>query len=397
MGKRYVIHLTILVLICLQLLVPAHAWSVEGHTLVTTRAVQLLPQPWRTFFQQYNWLLNESVAYPDTLYRGADPAEGPRHFVDLEVWNPNDPSTGTLPQSVNEFTMKMESAIMNRDWNAMFLDAGRVAHYIADDTQPYHSTKYYNPATRNGVRLHQILDASMIDHLSELRMINENQFGQLTPIGNLTQFALDTAAQSHSFLPIINRTLIDENRSWSQELTKIIENRTNTAIVAVARVWYTAIVNARMSPPDIPNSNSLSIVVENYQTNREGASTIRIGIVDALGIKTPATVSLVVNGALYRGHVAKAIPPIGEYEIILEAGTHTGTFTFRADRTGYTSAVVGVTMIGSSTTQGMQATSPLTSSSLVSVSQLTIQIGAVVTLIAIILVLLRYRRSFTNS
>jgi hypothetical protein len=41
-------------------------------------------------------LLNETTAYPDTYYREADPNEPPRHFIDLEIWNPKDPSTGIL-------------------------------------------------------------------------------------------------------------------------------------------------------------------------------------------------------------------------------------------------------------------------------------------------------------
>jgi hypothetical protein len=97
-------------------------------------------------------LLAETVTYPDTYYRESDPNESPRHFIDLEIWNPNDPSTGILPQAVEEFTGEMESAIRAKDWNSMFIDAGD-CHYMADVTQPYHTTVNYDPQTRNVRRL----------------------------------------------------------------------------------------------------------------------------------------------------------------------------------------------------------------------------------------------------
>lgn len=397
MRIKQVVFVAFLILCLMQICMPLSAWSVEGHAVVATRAIRLLPQPWRTFFQYYGGLVNETVAYPDTLYRGNDPSEAPRHFVDLEVWNPNLPSTGTLPESVNEFTGKMETAIRNKDWNAMFLHAGRVAHYMADDAQPYHSTKNYNPTTKNGVGLHQVLDSSMIDHLAELRVIDESQVGQLTPIKNLTQFALDTAIQSHSFLPVINRTLINDNLPWSSELTMIIENRTNTAIIAVARVWLTAIVNANVSPPEIPQTNSLSIMMESFQINQNGVRIIRVGVVDALGIKTRATVTLTVDGATSRGQVANVIPPVGEYVIVLGAGNYSGGFTVRAQKTGYASGVLEIST-NASTLQQIQTYASVRSTSfdLTTVNVSTVQLAVLSVLIVVVLALW-FRRRFRGS
>ena len=399
MRIRQVVFVTSLILCLMQFYVPLNAWTVEGHSVVATRAIRLLPQPWRTFFQYYGWLVNETVAYPDTLYRGNDPSEAPRHFADLEVWTPNDPLTGTLPQSVNEFAMKMETAIRSRDWNSMFLHAGRVAHYMADDTQPYHSTKHYNPTTKNGVGLHQVLDASMTDHLAELHIIDESQISQLTPISNLTQFALDTAVQSHSFLSIINRTLIDQNLPWSPELTRIIENRTNTAILAVARVWWTAMASVNIMPPDVPKTNSLSIMMESFQINQNGVRTIRVGVVDALGIRTHATVTLTVDGTTYRGQVANVIPPVGEYVIVLGAGNYNGGFSVRALKTGYASGILEISTGASSTVQQIQtyATVKSTSLDLATVNFPTVQLAELAVLIVAVLTLVWFRRMLRGS
>jgi hypothetical protein len=113
---------------------PVAAWSIDTHPIIAKVAIDLLPSPWGQFFEYYEWLLNETTAYPDTHYRESDPNEGSRHFIDLEIWSMNDPSTGTLPQAIDQFTTQMESAIRANDWNSMFLDAGRIAHYMADAT-----------------------------------------------------------------------------------------------------------------------------------------------------------------------------------------------------------------------------------------------------------------------
>ena len=359
---RSLILLALAVLSIACIIPRSHAWSLEGHQIIVKYAVALLPPSWKEFFEYYGWLLNETTTYPDTYYRELNPTESPRHYVDLEVWNPNSPSTGTLPQSVSEFGKKMQSALEAGDWNSMFLYAGRVAHYMADATQPYHSTINYDPQTKNGVGLHQILDASIAAHISEFTIVNSSAV-TLSPIGNLTVFALDTAIQSHSFLPVINQTLIDEGLDWSPEPTRIVENRTNTAIIDVARVWYTAILSSRIEAPVLPSVNRLSIVIENLSFTSE-SSTISLHVDDALGVKTDANVQMVLNNSIIPAFVANVFPPAGEYVIVLAKEIHPTNFTLTAARTGYDSSSLHVQVPQSinaqSLTQEISTVSPST-------------------------------------
>ena len=328
-----------------------HAWSIAGHQIIVKYAASLLPNGWKEFFEYYGWLLNETTTYPDTYYREFDPTEAPRHYVDLEVWNPSNPSTGTLPQSVAEFEGKMQLALGDKDWNSMFLYAGRVAHYIADATQPYHSTINYNPLSRNGVELHQVLDSSLAAHISEFKLLNSSTVS-LKPIGNLTEFALDTAIQSHTFLPVINQTLIDEGLDWSPELTRIVENRTNTAIIAVARVWYTAILSAHIGAPVLPAVNQLHIAIENVSTTTD-SSTIIFHVNDVLGIRTYADVTMVLNNSTIHAFVANVFPPVGEYVIVLGRDISLSNFTLTATRIGYNSSSLFVSVPQSTTSQSL--------------------------------------------
>jgi hypothetical protein len=328
---------------------PAAAWSIDAHSAIAKAAAELLPSPWRQFFAYYAGLLAETATYPDTYYRESDPNESPRHFIDLEIWNPNDPSTGTLPQAVEEFTGEMESAIRAKDWNSMFIDAGRVSHYMADVTQPYHTTVNYDPQTRNGVGAHQLFESTSLAHLSEIRMVGSADVGPIIPISNMTTFVIETAIESHSFLSSINQTLIDEGLQWSPELTNIVENRTNAAIIATARVWYTAMVRSNSLPPELPKTDELSIVVESIALNSTSYGVITLHVTDALGVKTRADVSLSVDGSTFRGQVANVVPPVGEYVIAVPSGTYNANFVLTAQKEGYRPAEVNLP-IGTPTT-----------------------------------------------
>jgi len=328
---------------------PVVAWSIDTHPIIAKAATDLLPNPWRQFFTYYEWLLKETAAYPDTYYRESDPNEPPRHFIDLEIWNPSDPSTGTLPQAVEEFTAEMGSAIRAKDWNSVFLDAGRLCHYMADATQPYHTTVNYNPSTKDGVGVHQLFESAAAAHLSEFRLVSSADVGVIEPVSNVTTFVLETAIQSNSFLSPINRTIIDEGLEWSPELTNIVENRINAATVATARVWYTAITRSGSLPPELPKVDALSIVVESVALNSTDYGIIRLHVTDLLGVKTPADVSLSVDGSTFRGQVANVVPPVGEYVIAVPSGTYNANFVFTAQKQGYQPAVVTVP-VGTPTT-----------------------------------------------
>jgi hypothetical protein len=360
---------------------PAAAWSIDAHSAIAKAATELLPSPWRQFFAYYAELLAEIATYPDTYYRESDPNESPRHFIDLEIWNPNDPSTGTLPQAVEEFTEELESAIRAKDWNSMFIDAGRLCHYMADVTQPYHTTVNYDPQTRSGVGAHQLFESTSLAHLSEIRMVGSADVGLIIPISNMTTFVIETAIESHSFLSSINQTLIDEGLQWSPELTNIVENRTNAAIIATARVWYTAMVRSNSLPPELPKTDELSIVVESIALNSTSYGVITLHVTDALGVKTRADVSLSVDGSTFRGQVANVVPPVGEYVIAVPSGTYNANFVLTAQKEGYRPAEVNLP-IGT----------PTTSTTIAAVNVPYPTVVALTVMVAALVALIWYRR-----
>jgi hypothetical protein len=294
----------------------AQAWSDEGHMIITSRAIDFLPTGWRQFFKAYESTLNQTSLYPDTIYKSLLTDEKPRHFIDLEVWKPSDPSTGTLHLAVEEFTTDLVNAMKSGDWNSAILYAGRVGHYVADIHQPYHTTVNYNP---HG--LHLLLDDSIANHYSQMTVVTPSQVGVLQPVSNLTDFMFSIARQSSSFLPVINATLIDEGMTWSDELTAIIQNRTNSAIVDVARVWDTAIVRAGVPAPTLPAENILTLsftggLPSNGALDPLKDAVFSIFVCDKMGVGTLGTATAKFgNGQVIAGAVESDISPMGKFSV----------------------------------------------------------------------------------
>jgi len=298
---------------------PANAWWDTGHMIVSSRAIQLLQNPWRSFLGYYGFYLNETTVYPDSIYKHLDRQEEYRHFIDLEIWDPKKPETGTLAFAVEQFATEAVQAMKVSDWNKAFYLLGRVSHYLADIHQPYHSTADYNPRTRTGKGLHAILDASMEIHFKEFKLAKAEDL-TLEPVQNLTLFCFQVAWQSHSFLQRINQILIDEEKEWSPELTSIIENRTNSAIVAVARALHTITLRAGVDPPQVPKPNEVSVTVAGipHEFDPDKEATLSIVVTDKIGIRTPAIVRASLGDQPVPARVLTYVAdPLGKYSISL--------------------------------------------------------------------------------
>lgn len=331
---------------------PVSAWWDTGHMIVSSRATQLLRDPWRSFLSYYEFYLNETTIYPDSIYKHLDPQEDYRHFIDLEIWDPKKPETGTLAFAVERFATEAVQAMKASDWNKAFYLLGRVSHFLADIHQPYHSTADYNPRTKTGKGLHAILDSSMEVHLKEFKLVKADD-RPLEPVHNLTLFCFQMAWQSHSFLQRINQILIDEEKEWSPELTKIVENRTNSAIVAVARAWHTITLRAGASPPQVPESNAISVSVvgipQEFDSDKEAA--LSIVVTDKIGVRTPAVVQASLgNQPLAVHELTYVADPLGRYSISLSSDTLSqfkggdASLSLTAERLGYVSGRLETTV-----------------------------------------------------
>ena len=328
-------------------LAPVHGWWDNGHMIVTSKSIRLMPDPWKSFLSYYEFYLNETSVYPDSIYKKLDPEEDFRHYIDLEIWDLKKPETGTFPYAVELFATDAVNAMRAGDWNKVLYDLGRVSHYVADVHQPYHSTVDYNPRTKTGKALHAVLDAAMEVHYRELNTTTAKDAGPPEPIQNLTSFCLQIAWQSHSFLKRVNQILIDEGREWSPELSNIVQNRTNSAIIAVSRVWYTTALRAAVIPPRIPEPNTFKIDVIGIPKQLDPDKEVALSIVvtDKIGICTPVSLRATLGNTPLSTYELSYMPdPLGKYSIPLPKETLSrlrgteASLSLAAERPGYVSA-----------------------------------------------------------
>src|SRR5262245_55567786 len=64
------------------------AWGFSGHRLIMDRAIDVLPPEIRPFFQKNRTTVVEFALVPDTLRRLGWAEEEPRHFLDMDSYEP---------------------------------------------------------------------------------------------------------------------------------------------------------------------------------------------------------------------------------------------------------------------------------------------------------------------
>lgn len=163
--------LALVLLIAVSTSRPADAWGFEVHRLITARAIALLPDGLRPFFEKHQAFVCEHSIDPDLWRNAGFEEEPPRHFVDLDAYGaypfdklPRDfdlavkqygrefvEKNGTLPWRAEEMYGKLQKAFADHQagrsrWaldNAQFF-AAALSHYVADAHVPLHAVLNYD-------------------------------------------------------------------------------------------------------------------------------------------------------------------------------------------------------------------------------------------------------------
>jgi hypothetical protein len=144
---------------------PALAWESAAHRAVTRLAVAgLAPGPLKTAFAAHLAGLEQLSVEPDLIREAGDREEGRRHYIDLEYYgrdpfaalNPSEAATaarfgartlrksGTLPWTIEADAERLAAAWRAGDCREAMRLAGFLSHYVADASQPLHTTKYFD-------------------------------------------------------------------------------------------------------------------------------------------------------------------------------------------------------------------------------------------------------------
>jgi len=261
------------VLLC----VPAYAWGVKGHTLITENAARLLPEgPLKAYVSTHTGGLSFNCLAPDfQLKDGIGGAlEGPEHYINLENVAPH-MSPGDLPRNradearrVTELGLSygdagflpwriedMELALANAfraNKRDIVLYAGLLSHYAADATQPLHTTVDYDG--RSGVGgavvlkgIHAEYEITYLeDEGLEFRGSSLAVAKPCAPIDDVFGAALAVIFESNARVDSVYRCAEahpagpDKYSAWDAEIGPMTRERLACGATLVASLWSTA-------------------------------------------------------------------------------------------------------------------------------------------------------------
>jgi len=158
--------------------VSAHAWGAAGHRFITDAAVEELPPPLKTFFQNYKGQIRTNAAI-----------EPPgNHFIDIDYYPeffahtfPHDvnvliakyggltvTNNGMAPWTATNYYQTLRNqfaaAQTTLNWSNLLTTAGALAHYLEDLHNPMHLATNYNGQYTGQTGLHSRYESTMIQY-----------------------------------------------------------------------------------------------------------------------------------------------------------------------------------------------------------------------------------------
>ncbi len=253
------------------------------HGEICRAAAEAVPEEmaaWRA----YGDLLGRYSVFPD-VWKEADAAEGPRHYIDLERFGglaatdlPADRSRlrgisarsivtedGLLPWVIMDIERRLTSAMASNEWTEAAALATALGHYVGDLHQPLHTTEHYDGQKSPIGGVHLRWEEHMpARHWTSSLMEPDPGVYLPDPWDSVRRWV----AQSHSQYEAIHEADREAaaasgnnyeseayfGRLWDR--TKdILVPQVNRAATDLSSLWYTAWVNAgRPAIPPPPNS-----------------------------------------------------------------------------------------------------------------------------------------------
>jgi hypothetical protein len=262
MGLKYKVSISMGLLLAVSICVYSqisvvHSWSSETHRYITSTAIdQLMPPSFDWFFQTYSSTILEYSTKPDSWKNLGNPGYSPdeqyRHYYHVDVNYPNghdksDYVDGVLPWAVEDNFNAFVQYLRENDWDHAAQLAGVISHYIGDASMPLHATSNYNPGGN-----HTAYESTVDSHLREINMI----ISGFTPqeLENVFNSTMQLLNDSYSYVSVLSPYL-ENGTLWNDNIKDITENRLRTGAQLLTNIWYTAVVQAGVSPPPANNAN----------------------------------------------------------------------------------------------------------------------------------------------
>lgn len=298
-GKSGFLILLIFLLFPFQ---PAFCWGFFAHQKINYYAVFLLPPQMMVLYKPNIIFISEHAVDPDKR-RYAVPAEGPKHYIDLDHYG-NYPFTnlprnwtdavkkfsedsllahGIVPWQIQFMLSRLTAAFKEKNYSKIMISSAEIGHYIADAHVPLHTNSNHNGQFTNQKGIHAFWESRVPELLADKEF--DFFIGKASYISHPGDYiwkrVLESAKAADSVLGFEKQlsTQFRDDKKFSFEERKIsinestgqptitrqystaftiaynkmlhgmIERRMRQSVFSIASFWFTAWVNA--GQPDL--------------------------------------------------------------------------------------------------------------------------------------------------
>lgn len=254
---------------------PATAWRSRAHRLIIARAAETLPYPLRAFFNRHRFTLarlcddpsqwGDATLRPEHTFIHLDHygrypfAELPRDYNDaVRKFGRNSLTEhGVLPWQIGTYSLRLEEAFRNQQWDDVKLYAAILARYVAEAHDPFNTTLNYNGELSNQLGVDLRYTASLVDRYLMFFVIRP---GGAFKIDDPTAQAFGIVIEAHTWVDNIlladsqaRAGKVDYNDEYYNAFYEgagpILIRQLTSASQNVGSYWYTAWVNAGSPTP----------------------------------------------------------------------------------------------------------------------------------------------------
>ncbi|RMG83394.1 MAG: S1/P1 Nuclease [Bacteroidetes bacterium] len=271
----------------------ALGWGFFGHKRINRMTVFTLPPELFGFYKAHIEFLTEHAPDPDKR-RYAVEGEAPRHFIDIDHYDKENPfavvprkwedavakftedtlmAYGIVPWHIEVMVKRLTYAFKNKDLDRILKLSAELGHYVGDAHVPLHTTENYNGQMTGQKGIHGFWES----RLPELFAEDYDYFvGKAEYIADINDFVWTVIEESHAAVDsvlLIEKQLTEEfpsDRKYSYEtrgnitiktysrdfsqafherLNGMVERRMRKSIIAAGSLIYTAWLNA--GQPDL--------------------------------------------------------------------------------------------------------------------------------------------------
>ncbi|HKY22714.1 MAG TPA: hypothetical protein VJM31_15990 [Vicinamibacterales bacterium] len=252
----------------------ASAWGFEAHKFIVSRAIDILPEPIRPFFEANRDFIVERSIDPDLWRNVGFAEEPPNHFLDLDAYGsypfkdlPREydealkkhgpdklRENGLLPWRTHEIAGRLIRSFGALQRNGQYARSdirffsAIIGHYVADAHVPLHSVLNYNGQLTGQTGLHNRWEDDLFTRYRTQLVLKP---GSLQRIQNERDFIFEALLESSQLVPALlaadkeaigNRDTYDDQyfETLFARTRPTLEKRLTDSIVAVASIITSA-------------------------------------------------------------------------------------------------------------------------------------------------------------